>query len=149
MRMNEKEWIRNRYNAWVSSFYHLHSSSSASPSSSSFFICHLPLSRRSPAALQPLFQTPLFCFEKRARLDSNRGSTVRKLRVLVQCAHQHQNSRHERPAVPSSPQTLTTPIFFFLPHRNSFQGCKRCPSMNLLIHFHCCIPVDVVSTFSQ
>ena len=114
MRMNEKEWIRNRYNAWVSSFYHLHSSSSAFPSSSSFFICHLPLSRRSPAALQPLFQTPLFCFEKRARLDSNRGPTVPKLRVLVQCAHQHQNTRHERPAVHSSPQTrTTTPIFFF------------------------------------
>ena len=29
MRMNEKEWIRNIYNAWVSSYHYLHASSSA------------------------------------------------------------------------------------------------------------------------
>ena len=80
MRMNEKEWLRNIYNARVSSYRqapcHPHSSSSAFPSSSSFFIHHLPLSHRSPAALLPLFQTPLFCFEKRAWLDSNNSTYV-------------------------------------------------------------------------
>ena len=142
--MNEKEWIRNIYNAWVSSYHqapcHLHSSSSAFPSSSSFFIRHLPLCNRSPAAPLPLFQTPLFCFEKRAWLDSNRGSTVPKLRVLVQYAHQHRNSRHKRSAVHSPPPTPQWTSIFFAIIVVILHGCYCRLLMDFLINYHRCFP---------
>ena len=101
---------------------------------------HLPLSYCSPAALLPLFQTPLFCFEKRAWLDSNRGSTVPKLRVLVQYAHQHRNSRHKRSAVHSPPPTPQWTSIFFAIIVVILHGCYCRLLMDFLMNYHRCFP---------